>query len=105
MYYDAMQCQNAKVSPLPPPANINNAPSLGGVEVSEVDEEGEQEVSFNLNHTSKDALMLAGHIFVEEGVDFQAPFGSSATALKVSAHDTNPRHYREAMSSDNHAEW
>ena len=105
MYYDAMRHQNAKVSPLPSPANINNAPSLGGVEVSEVDEEGEQEVSFNLNHTSEDALMLAGRIFVEEGVDFQVPFGSSATALKVSAHDTNPRHYREAMSSDNHAEW
>lgn len=111
MYYDAMRRQNTKVSPLPPPTNINNAPYLGGVEVSEVDEEGEQEVSFNLNHASEDALMLAGRIFVEEGGpggDFQglrAPFGSSATALKVSAHDTNPRHYREAMSSDNHAEW
>ena len=71
IYYNAMQCQNAKASPLPPPANIDDSPSPWGVEVSDVDEEGEQEVSFNLNHASEDALMLAGHVFVEEGVDFQ----------------------------------
>jgi len=81
--------------------------------VSDFDPSGEQEVAFQLNTASTDALMLAAHAYVAAGLDFggfSAMYASAAGlqaqhAFKVGVHGTNPRNFKEAMSSENAARW
>ena len=62
---------------------------------------------------SLESLISTGRTFVQNGPDgaVHGRYASSldsdgpATALKVGAHDTNPRNYREAMATDHAAEW
>jgi len=123
VYYDAIQCQIAKKSPLNPPAPPPVAPPpdplppvnqpMWNIGVSDIDANGEQEVAFQLNTASAEALMLAAHVYVAAGLDFGG-FGAMCAgaagqqaqhAFKVGAHDTNPRNFTEAMSSENAAQW
>ncbi|RDB28603.1 Retrovirus-related Pol polyprotein from transposon TNT 1-94 [Hypsizygus marmoreus] len=124
-YYDAVRRQAAKESPLAPPPPLV-PPSLappplappphqshnhsGMLTYAPADVHGEQEVAFRLNTASDEALMLAGRAFVEHGVDLGGYGAMCANlagehAFKVGAHDTNPRTYREAMSSEDSTEW
>lgn len=117
-YYDAVRRQEDKESPLvreppppPPPSPYPEEPAeqpLWEVNVSAVDNHGEQEVDLVLNAQSDEALLLAGRAFVEQGIDSEG-FGTicanMACVYKVGAHDTNPRSYREAMAGENAAEW
>ena len=81
--------------------------------MSDFDPSGEQEVAFQLNTASTDALMLAAHAYVAAGLDFggfSAMYASAAGlqaqhAFKVGVHGTNPRNFKEAMSSENAARW
>ena len=61
-----------------------------------------------MNVNSDEAQLLVGYAFVKHGIDFSG-YGivcaNLAGAYKIEAHDTNLRLYKEAMASDNVAEW
>lgn len=117
-YYDAIQRQIDRESPLvrePPPPPLPSPYSeeppdqpLWEVNVGDIDAHGEQEVDLALNVRSDEALLQAGCAYVEHRVDiggYGAVHACLAHAYRVGAHDSNPRSYREAMASDNAAEW
>lgn len=117
-YYDAVERQANHESPLvrdppppPPPSPQSDAPmeeALWDINIGDVDGLGEQEVALTINANSTEAAMAVGRVFVKYGEDvgeFDALHVDSITAYKVGAHDKNPRSYREAMASDEAAEW
>ncbi|KAG5733847.1 hypothetical protein E4T56_gene4918 [Termitomyces sp. T112] len=101
-YYDAIQCQEDRESPLmheplppPPPSPCPEVPAeqpLWEVNVGNVDNLGEQEVDLVLNQGVTSA-------------DFSTICANMACAYKVGGHDTNPCSYCEAMAGENAAEW
>ena len=114
-YLDAVQHQQDQVSPLAhkPPLPPPPSPSLGpppdpplwNIDIAGTDK---QEVALTLNIDLDDTLLLAGHVYVEYGSgsgEYAMISANVVTANKVGAHDTNPRSYKEAMMSDNAAEW
>ncbi|KAG5718030.1 hypothetical protein E4T56_gene5754, partial [Termitomyces sp. T112] len=58
--------------PLPPSPYPKVPPEqlLWDVNIGNADDHGEQEVDLALNMSSDEALLLAGHMFVEHGLDF-----------------------------------
>lgn len=113
-YYNAVQHQENHKSPLvqellppPPPSPYPKdrpVQPLWNINVGDIDAYGEQEVNFALNVHSDKALLQAGCAFMDSGVDATA-CGMLCAAQKLGAHDTNPRSFREAMSSENAAAW
>lgn len=61
-----------------------------------------------LNVKSNEALLLAGHAYIEQGInssDFGAVCMNIAHVYKVSAHDKNLQLYCKAMAGENTAQW
>ncbi|KAG5715319.1 hypothetical protein E4T56_gene14598 [Termitomyces sp. T112] len=117
-YCDALLCQENQESPLicKPPLPLLPSPypeppleqPLWNIDVVDANEHGEQEVALVLNVDSDDALLLPGRTFVEHGADFggyDALSTNATMAYKVGTHNMNPCSYKEAMASNNAAEW
>ena len=79
---------------------------LWEVNIGSVDNHGELEVDLVLKMESNEALLLAGHAFVEQGINSQGFYtmrANIAHVYKVDTYDNNPWSYCEAMARENAA--